>query len=215
MYSIPRPLEPFKTMLYGVTNTGHNHAEPLSTVSSYLAGADYTRTLIRTGTISPTLCKSDLQSVNIFASRSHGVTVLNASSETLCTGIKLNDPENIEYGFYSHSWSGMSSSSTYINGEDYSNLEIALFIGCGTAAGGNEGRNLPSKIVTCGAKCAIGFKDSIDCTPSNEWIKDFFNYFSKGYTVQESVAYANGRAPSGSGLQSAVICGNASLRLCP
>ena len=109
----------------------------------------------------------------------------------------------------------MSSSSTYINGEDYSNLEIALFIGCGTAAGGNEGRNLPSKIVTCGAKCAIGFKDSIDCTPSNEWIKDFFNYFSKGYTVQDSVAYANGRAPSGSGLQSAVICGNASLRLCP
>ena len=109
----------------------------------------------------------------------------------------------------------MPSGSTNISlGDNYSNIDIALFIGCETAKGGKGARNLPSTIVEYGARASIGFKEEILCNAANEWTIDFYTMMLSGATLQESVDFACNNASEVTGLDrnNVVICGDPNIR---
>ena len=210
-------IEPYSIMFYGVTNSGHDHITCLNTISDTMYNRAWTNITVRSGAINASTCKNDLTSNDIFASRSHGFLVTySGTAGVASTGILLNDT-NIESNmivFFSHSWSNMSSGSMSISSnDDYSRMNVALFIGCRTGAGGEGGRNLPSTIVQRGAKAAIGFSESILCYDANTWTLNFFTKMLQGATLQEAVNYACGLASEESGLKSVVKCGDMSIRI--
>ena len=197
---------------YGIAASGHDHSSALLEVAENLTANFPFEVDVKTGEFAVDVCKNDLLHTNIFTSRSHGNKVLYTNTDTpAATYILLNDSSpNVK--LYSHSVSSMNSSSGYLS-ENYSNIYLALFIACYTAYGGNGARNLPTKIVESGAKCAIGFEETIGCTSANNWTKNFYERFSEGYSVEESVAFANLLSSASSGLQSAVICGDGTMTL--
>ena len=64
---------------------------------------------------------------------------------------------------------------------DLSNCEIALFVGCETAAHATQSLHHAADLA--GAKVAIGFKDSIACSDANTWTETFVDEYSKGTSV--------------------------------
>lgn len=201
---------------YGITNTGHDHSSCLVTVKDSLLDADFNNVTLKTGAVSSSDCLYDLKNTSVFTSRSHGCLVLWQGTETAAsTGILLNDEEGTgKVVLYSHSWSAMTSGSTSISATDsFVGLELVLFIGCETAYDDITGRNLPVIVASQGAEVAIGFSDTILCSPANEWTKDFYAHLLAGYTVQESVDYASDNQSDESGLRSAVVCGNGDYRI--
>lgn len=204
----------YKAVLYGVTNSGHDHISCLNTLSVTMSDI-WNDVIVRSGAISASTCRNDLLSTDLFTSRSHGQLVVYAGTQNVAsTGIILDDKSSDSVAFYSHSWSSMSSGSTFIhNSDDYTGLNVALFIGCMTARGGQNARNLPSTIVAHGASASIGFSESIGCSSANTWTTNFYNKMLQGATLQEAVDYACSLASESSGLKSAVICGDSSIRL--
>ncbi len=210
-------IEPYSVMFYGVTNSNHDHISCLNTISNAMVSGTWNDITIRSGAINASTCKNDLISNSVFASRSHGVLVTYAGTTNVAsTGILLNDT-NIQSDmivFFSHSLSNMFPNSMNISSsDDYSRMNVALFIGCDTGAGGEGGRNLPSAIVQCGAKAAIGFSGNILCDDANIWTLNFFTKMLQGATLQEAVNYACGLASEASGLKSVVKCGDMSIRI--
>ena len=209
-------LQPYSVVFYGVTNSGHNHISSLNSIQTTMLNGNWKSVTVRSGAITANQCKNDLLSTNVFTSRSHGQLVLRAGTTTeVSTGIVLNDNDGSnKVIFYGHAWNGMESGSGSIDsGENYSNIDVVLFIGCNTAYGGNGGRNLPAAIVDQGARAAVGFKDSIDCVEANTWTTNFYNKMLQGATLQEAVDYACGEFSENSPLRSAVICGDETITL--
>ena len=209
-------LQPYSVVFYGVTNSGHDHISSLNSIQTTMLNGNWKSVTVRSGAITANQCKNDLLSTNVFTSRSHGQLVLRAGTTTeVSTGIVLNDNDGSnKVVFYGHAWNGMESGSGSIDsGENYSNIDVVLFIGCNTAYGGNGGRNLPAAIVDQGARAAVGFKDSIDCVEANTWTTNFYNKMLQGATLQEAVDYACGEFSENSPLRSAVICGDETITL--
>ena len=209
-------LQPYSVVFYGVTNSGHDHISSLNSIQTTMLNGNWKSVTVRSGAITANQCKNDLLSTNVFTSRSHGQLVLRAGTTTeVSTGIVLNDNDGSnKVVFYGHAWNGMESGSGSIDsGENYSNIDVVLFIGCNTAYGGNGGRNLPAAIVDQGARAAVGFKDSIDCVEANTWTTNFYNKMLQGATLQEAVDYACGEFSENSPLRSAVICGDETVTL--
>ena len=159
--------------------------------------------------------KKDLKESALFTIRCHGQVVLYANSTlAAATGIALNDSTYQTIGFYSDIWNSSMTSEEYICSTDnFSQLDLALLIGCETSYGTTN--NLPFQIVNHGAKTAVGFSENILCSNANKWTEDFYFYLSMGYTVQESVAYAKSKSTAESGLKSAQIDGDSSYILIP
>ena len=208
-------IEPYQVVLYGITNAGHDHISCLNTIGDSISNDSEIN--IRGGAISSVTCKNDLISTNLFTSRSHGYLITYIGTNDVCsTGILLNDEEvdSEKVTFFSHSWSNISAGSSYIlPTDDYSRIDIAVFIGCNTARGKEGGRNLPSKIVEKGARAAVGFSDTIDCSDANTWTIQLYQKLLQGASLQEAVDYACDRATEDSGLKSAVICGDNSITI--
>lgn len=206
-----RQPEKVKFSLIGIENSGHNHQSALTTVQEYLTEEGYNNISFLYGSVSASKCKSELMTSNIFTSRSHGhLVVWSGTTTAASTGIILNDKSGSDrIAFYSHSWSEMTSSSDFIrSGEDYSNIDVALFIACETAYDGNGGRNLITEIVNQGAKAAVGFEESINCSNANTWTKEFYKSMLSGKTLEEAVDKACSKFSDSSSLQSAIICGD-------
>lgn len=200
-------------VLYGITNESHDHITCLNTLSNTIANSTQNDVIVRSGAIASSTCRNDLLSCNVFNSRSHGQWVRYSGTENVAaTGIILDDESTDSVAFYSHSWSSMTSGSTYIQTNDnYTGLNVALFIGCNTARGGKGARNLPSAIVEQGASASIGFSQTIGCASANKWTLNFYNKMLQGATLQEAVDYACDLASETSGLKSVVICGDPSI----
>ena len=181
----------YKIIFCGITNSGHDHYSALKTVAGYLSDTTTNDVSIYTGSVLPTDCNNYLKNCKVFASRSHGDPHYTQFG-TFSTGIILNDLSGANLnGFYSEDFSDITSGSYYIHSTDYySNLGLALFIGCETGRGGVGGNNLPSRIVAQGATCSIGFELDCYCASANTWTKYFFEHFCAGYDVYESVDYA-------------------------
>ena len=122
-------------------------------------------------------CTSYLDESSIFVSRSHG------KSASDCTYIQLYySPDEADSVFSRYSSHMVYDYDNNVPKYDLSNLEIALFVGCKTA--NHSTKSLPQAVVDCGAKCAIGFTDSIPCDDANEWTTRFFALYSKTSDIQ-------------------------------
>lgn len=210
-------LDDYKFTFYGITNFGHDHSSALASVLTELHNrTEFNNITLKKGAIGSSECNADLKNTKVFTSRSHGKHASDGTS-TLYTGIVLNDLDGSNMTcFASHSYSSMTASSTYIHSTDrYDNLELVLFIGCGTACGGEGARNLPTRIVEQGAQTAIGFTASINCDQANEWTKDFYNLLLQGETVQSAATKLNHEYSEDSGMRSWVICGDENYKLVP
>ena len=210
-YEVIAPL----TMLYSITNSGHNHLGAVQDVYNMLNEQDQADTTVRMGWINADDCKTDLGACTIFTSRSHGIVKRDANTNPVATGIILDDALDATGAtFYSNSFADINTSSAAIETDDrFDDLGLALFIACETACGGEGGNNLPSVIVEHGAKVAIGFKYTIDCDIANKWTKEFYKSFLSGETVQEAVIEASIVHVEGDGLDSCVIVGDGSLTI--
>ncbi len=209
------PLDDYNFELMGVTNSGHDHMTVLELLLSELNYCGYNNISIRTGAIHPTDCKQYLQECSIFTSRSHGFYRCS-TNRVYCTGIQLNDRENIigRYAIASDNGFSMPQYTEYLlSDEDYSNVNIAMFIGCNTGFGGVGSNNLPSKIVSLGAKAAIGFEESITCGSSNEWTMDLYELLLQGVTLSDAISELNKIYVSNAGLKSVIICGDENITL--
>ena len=206
----------FKITLCGISNSGHNHSSCLKSVRTNLHDADFNNIKLKTGAITSADCLDYLKNSNVFTSRSHGhLIIAGVNGPAVSTGIILNDEEGTNrVGLYSHSWTGMTSGSKSIASTDsFAGMNLVLFIGCETARDGASGKNLPSVVVNQGAEVAIGFSESINCSEANIWTIDFYSYLLAGHTVQSSVDYASNNRSVGSGLRSAVVCGNGNYKI--
>jgi hypothetical protein len=202
---------------YGIANARHDHASSLTSAKIQLESNSWDEVTLQTGSVAANTCKNDLLATNIFTSRSHGI-VADSEHENVpsATGIVLNDNTTNVIAFYSHNSSNMTSESVFISsGEDYSNIDVALFIACETGYGGKGANNLPTMIVNCGAKAAIGFTDPIACASANTWTSRFYTAFLWGYSLGDAVDYASEPFDEYSGLsrEQVIICGDASLIL--
>ena len=102
--------------------------------------------------------------------------------------------------------------------EDYSNVRIALFVGCETGAGGEGARNLPQSIVDAGAEVAIGFTKIIGCGKANEFTTEFYKQMLCGKTVEQAAELACNVAEivwenTDTNDTDITICGNRTLTL--
>lgn len=203
----------YSTMFYGVTNEGHDHASALENVKD-LMEQNWSDTNLRTGSMTVDLCKQDLASHKMFAIRCHGtVSIIEGES----TGILLNDGESYSGAaiLYGHACFGINSVSGYIGDtEDYSNMEIAMFIGCLTAYGGKGANNLPQRMVDRGAKVAIGFAETIYCGEANAWTQYVYEALLDGRSISQAVECANENFSTDSSMRSVVIFGDTTFRLC-
>ena len=204
-------LTPYTITLYGVTNNNHDHISSINTIATDLI-ENNRNVVVRDGAVPLNTCKSDLLSTNIFISRSHGVYAYGVLNIGLATGLQLNDEEDEDAVIYfSHSFSFINSKSDYMDPNDnYSNIDVAVFIGCYTACGGEGGNNLPSAIVEYGARAAVGFKGEIVCSDANTWLTNFYSEMQSGSTLGSAVESACQKAIAGSGLtiNDVVICGD-------
>lgn len=193
----------------GITNSGYNHSTCLETTKQNLFDEGFNNTTIYTGSITPMTCLFYLKNSSIFTSRSHGI-FFESNDVVTTTGIILNDtPGSGMIGLYSHYDDRMTyGSSNIVATDNFSNLELVLFIGCFTGRGGIDGNNLPTICVAQGAEVAVGFTESISCNDANEWTIYFYNYLISGETVQEAVNQASSKYNTSTGLRSAIVCGN-------
>lgn len=204
-------LEPYSAGLCGIPDNGHDHITCLNNVNYDLSVSQWNDIILRSDPLTTSVCKNYLLSRNIFTSRSHGaIRYSPGTTNVAATGIVLNNTTSAT--LFSHQISNMNSVSDYIkSSEDYRNLDIALFIGCSTALGGEGGKNLPTAIVNYGAKSAVGFAEEINCSYANIWTINFYDKMMKGATLEEAVNYACKRAPKNTGLKNAVICGDRTI----
>ena len=205
-------LTKFLVGLYGIESQGHDHVSGLQPAYNTMNEKELYEATLTSGEIDSETCKNVLQSVNLFTSRSHGTVEPPSGTDVISTGIVLSDTSGAV--FYSHAFDGMSANSTNIMAnEDYSNILIAMFIGCFTGAGGENGNNLVSAIVEHGARAAVGFESSIRCDHANEWTLKLYEELLKGETLQDAVDKACNEFDSDSPMHRVVICGDSSVRI--
>lgn len=79
-------------------------------------------------------------------------------------------------------------SFTGIGKFNLSKVDLAVFAGCETAKGTD---NITKYANTFGAKASIGWKELIANMDVYYWTQRFYNHLADGYTVQQSITYAN------------------------
>ena len=193
----------------------HDHYSSLNTI---VADGGWSSLLLHRTDATVDYWKTVVKMCDIYISRSHG-TDGHSGGEIVTTYILLNDSNNNDgddesvYLFSHYIEPIWKDSYGYIDSvnEDYSNVRIALFVGCETGAGGEGARNLPQSIVDAGAKVGIGFTVSIDCTAANVWTEIFYEQLLQGKTIEE----AKNKACDESEISqdNVVVCGNKALTL--
>ena len=70
----------------------------------------------------------------------------------------------------------------------FSNVELCVVLACESAAGA---MNVSAAICAKGAKCTIGFRESIEAVRAREWQRYFVKAQMNGWTVAAAVRYAD------------------------
>ena len=204
-----------KNMLYSIYSYQHDHHSSLQGLQAALNQSYFLDVTMRAGSVPLSTCKNDLDTYNVFFSRSHGMKLLSyLDGQVLSIGLVLDDNEtNV---MFSHEFNGIEQRSGWgYLCDDYSNMNLAVFVGCQTGYGGVNGTNLAAKIVELGAEVAIGFNADIYCTYANTWTDMFYNRLLLGDSVNEAMAYMRLCEDTAiSNITSvAVVCGNGDYRL--
>lgn len=208
------PISDKRIVLCGITNEYHDHASYLEKVKSAMFRDGFENIELFTGTVTAYDCLFYLKSSKIFISRSHG-TLGTINKQVVATGINLNDYFNQSMvALFSDNCEEKTQYSLSISNEDnFSNLELALFIACSTGYGGENAPNLPSKVVSQGAGTAVGFASDISCSAANEWVEQLYKKLRDGLTIGEASQKLAEVFPPSSGMQNYVICGNKNYKL--
>ena len=216
-------INPYNIVLYGIKDElrEHDHYTSMRMVKSILNNYGINSVELKLGEFSAVEYKQDLMQKRIVTNHGHGTTVFN-NNVPVSSGVTLND--RIVFlnnytdvnTFFSNNWSGITTSCEYIEtNDDFSNIDLVLFLSCNTSY--NDINDLPHKIVSHGAKTAIGFSDSIDCEQANYWLISFYSSMALGKTVSEAEALAfsslNPMYAATSGLDSIVIVGDNQYKL--
>ena len=211
----PTPVPLHSIRLYGVATSGHDHESSLQYVSSLLDSYGLTDNIVRTGAFFPHNFKEELKAARIVTTRSHGIIVLDDDHSVLATGLKLNDGTvNNRWYILDNNNPTSGAAYTYISDTDiFTTIDLALFVGCKTAANGVDQSNFAKRIFEQGARVSLGFKETIDCEPSNNWTEMFYECFLRGNSVERAVEYASIRVTSFSGLRDIAIFGDATYTI--
>lgn len=137
---------------------------------------------INTAWMTKELYLNKLDNAKILVSRSHG----NGDSQYTC--IYLGNDEFV----YPSDLSAL----------DLSNLDLVLYIACKTAANRDIETSLIDKSVQQGAECAVGFKETIYRTYTNEWTRKFFASYAKGKSIEQACSDASEGMPESAGVYS-------------
>ena len=169
-----------KAVTVGIPDTGHDHESALSTIIPNLEDCGYSSIVTsfnecESGHIENYL---DINTYNLFVSRSHGGVHINSSGIAIDSYLLLTKSSSSTKNYFYAS--DMPS--------DLSNMKLAMFVGCETAKSLQlmGARNLPSAAVYSGAETAVGFTANIPCDIANAWIIDFFDLLEQGYSIQEA-----------------------------
>lgn len=172
------------------SESGHDHHSVLTTITPILHSLGYdSLNCVVTDSISLTDTQNHLEACEVFVSRSHG------GSDSSGTFICLDKNETIYLG--TSQIYNFSTNTAVVN---LSNCDLAIFVGCQTAA--VEGTSLPDAAVAAGALYAIGFEEEINCDSASNWTQLFFEYYSQGYSVPKSAQLAADDCSSTSGIRS-------------
>jgi hypothetical protein len=188
----------YSAVFYGIeVEDDHDHDSALTRIRTEAGNDDRTKEYwngieLTIGSVSVSECKEDLKTANIFTIRSHGFHH-QFNGNNMATWITLTDVEvdANDVNLSSHWHEELLPNSGYIDcADDFSNIDLALFICCETAGGGEGGNNLPTRIVEYGAKAAIGFANNINCEAANMWTTAFYDSLFNGNTLEAAAQNA-------------------------
>ncbi len=138
----------------------------------------------------------DLLNANIFTFRGHGgahyyknTSELQATTIVTQATVRGQSFDGV-HKLTSHYLGESEENMTCLGYADFSNLDLAVFVGCETGKGGEHANNLPSRIVALGARTAIGFSEEITCESAEVWTRVFYDYLLSGTTVYEAATNA-------------------------
>ena len=213
---------PFRSIrLYGVNITDHvheatyDHHASLRNAKNLLESHGYTDVALLTGYFEPETFKDQLKAATIVTTFSHGYTH-KVNGNVYATGLQLNsstDGNNSNtddlWLFMNKNCSMPSDKFTYIkNSDDFSALELGVFVGCETAKSASDGTNFAKDIADRGAYVTIGFSTNILCAEAIDWITLFYDRLLDGFTVNEAADWAADNAEHGDTTQSYCVYGN-------
>ncbi|MCM1223465.1 MAG: RICIN domain-containing protein, partial [Lachnospiraceae bacterium] len=173
-----------KVMLLSIISTegSHDHLSCYSDALRCFASTRYNEfNIVNTKYISATNCITQMESSNIFISRSHG------GANSTCSWLKLFDTGTASR-LYSDNIYDFSTSTALVN---FGGVELMLYVGCTTAYGGNTANNLITASVNAGANYALGFQEEIDCNGANTWTSYFCEYYTNGQTIYDAAKNAS------------------------
>ena len=189
---------PYSIMFYGIpAGEGHDHVTSISGAKSKLETKGFSNITIKAETVSSSDCLEDLLNANIFTFRGHGgahyyENTSELQATTIVTEATVED-QSFEgvYKLSSHYLGDSEPKADWLCDYDFSNLDLAVFVGCETGKGGEHANNLPSRIVALGARVAIGFNITIECDDAEAWTNNFYNnLLFNGKTVYEAAISA-------------------------
>lgn len=130
-----------------------------------------------------------------------------AKNGNYAVGIVNKNSDATYYG------NGVQYRMTGIGRYNLSNVDLAVFQGCSTAA--NSSSNLPKYANSQGAKVAIGWASDISQSDSLPWIKRFFSNGFFPNNVTNMVNYANSFGYVTSAIKNTRIYGNGNTSVFP
>lgn len=204
-------LDSYAITLCGVYtwDTDHNHSAGIENAMEHFFDAGYNNINISVDYYTPDTILNYLDTSKIVIIRSHGNSDYISGVGDF-SYIELNELNGSSlYSIDCQQMNGYSASIPL--NADYSNLDLVIFAGCLTGVGGYNNVNLPSVVVNHGAKVAIGFYTTIDCSKANDWLEELVELLLSGYTVQNAVISAS--YDIGYGTQNYVIVGDGSYTL--
>ena len=154
----------------------HNHYSYMSVVSSYLQGYGY---YVASGYNSYNVGQIN----SILTDGSYSVCVIKAHGESISGGksrFVINESSGLWYSSQNILNQGSNALSDY---------QLIVFICCYSAAGNDNGYNLPSAAKNKGAKATVGFTGYVSCTYSTYWVEDLFDSLTDGLTLLIAIEY--------------------------
>ena len=160
-----------EVFLLGIDDIGHDHESSLTAIQDDMFKLGYEDINFQlSGNFSVETVKSYMDQCRIFVTRCHGNSDENGTFLSL--GVSMLSSNDI-FNF--------DTSEAII---DLTGCDLMLFIACRT--GNHATQSLPHAAVRAGATCAIGFRETINCSIANEWTQKFFEYYSQGDTVEQA-----------------------------
>ena len=148
--------------MVGITDTGHDHTSFMDNPIPSIYKAS------KNTNIGATVALQGLRSSQVFVGRSHGSkTSFVCNNGNITRSMVIALPANA-----------------------LSSAKLVYYGACLTGEGGADAENLVNATFDRGAKCVIGFTESINFDAGNKWTKKFMASLSDGDTIDTAISKA-------------------------